>query len=655
MKFVVVIDADEKVQKELTAALREVDPTLIPKCGKTLDDLKNIVRIVVEDKKSKEAALQGKEDKNITAENDMVVAVLMSYEVFGYKSVELAAATLELLKREGLSNSELPTAFLVTAFEGTSFSIKPFFAPAISNLIFKPVDKSLFMQLFSIALAGRTKFKSEFLYSQQTDIQIEMIKDVALEEISDFGFSSRSNQSIATGAIARYQHPLFMTSDSPSGVYARCVKCEPHPSIKGEFRCEMTFFGNSTSQTNNVRKFLKNLPKSGQRKLFGNSPQVLPKDPKSRVVVIDPGSVASQQIQEVVQRNFSNSEVVMFKSYIDFLAEVDPKYSGEKKNPLVTDLSLSAVYDFSKKILSQDPGNASPTPISFLGFEQNIWTGAPDFLLNQVHEADRELFEKFVVDLAGPVKKFIVRLRDVSQGIHVVRVDKIGAGLSPGQIKFSFVEMAGEEKNAFLAQFKKIRGKVDAIVASDKTLIDQAEIKISNMKESLAQSGFMKPDAFKFFVYSEGEVALDTKWINLGVTDVFLAPLDKVTLQQKLALYVSPLTSDTVKGGMTFFATQQTIKAVKDVQIIQVSESGVVAKYSKAIPFAEVRSFYLKSATVKQSPEIFAKCTFSEELEEEGMFLNYFVFFAMTDGLLKHVRTWNRDYYVSKKNIDQAS
>lgn len=175
-------------------------------------------------------------------------------------------------------------------------------------------------------------------------------------------------------------------------------------------------------------------------------------------------------------------------------------------------------------------------------------------------------------------------------------------------------------------------------------VLNMSEIKFENFKDSF------KPDA-KFFwltppILNEDELKEHAK----NYHDVFVKPLDRGFFFKKLKVHASAL-KEAEPSVLINITTHEKMKAASKVKISEISELYVNLVYSRELPYKEFREFVFLGEDETQVVELPAFCHYTEKNQsgdpKDGVsFLHQFVFFGMTDHLLKQIRLWLLHNYI---------
>ena len=138
--------------------------------------------------------------------------------------------------------------------------------------------------------------------------------------------------------------------------------------------------------------------------------------------------------------------------------------------------------------------------------------------------------------------------------------------------------------------------------------------------------------------------------LSTWARDVFFTPLEKSYIVKKL---ISDFGfANKSPAALASIEEPTPLKVANPVDIIQISEAGLVMKYYRAISTGAFREFILWRPEEDATPEIIGTVNFHEENKTDEGYLNHFVFFGMKDHYLKHIRLWLLDAYIKSKDGD---
>jgi len=218
--------------------------------------------------------------------------------------------------------------------------------------------------------------------------------------------------------------------------------------------------------------------------------------------------------------------------------------------------------------------------------------------------------------------------------IKVVQKEKTKTPEGQNCLILSVEELSVEEKINFLKSISKWPKTVNIVIATldfHKKLVE-ANCKIDG----------------KYFLLAD-RVLTDTEERELGVLvqDIFVAPYDRNYLTMKIKSHLGLLTPEDISTQKRNSFAQ----VANPVEVTEISEGGMVLKYSRAMTIGSFRKFVLWSPSETELLEYTGTCNYIEAVEgEDPHVLNHFIFFGMKDIFLKNIRLWIRENYIQSKD-----
>lgn len=432
MKSVIVMEKDRAIQKELVAAVQEYDPKLKVVVIAGLRELIDYLMLQIDARKG------GLPPDKGSVELDDTQLMILEAETLGKRTLPLLQKTQNFFKRHGLSSFQPGLKFVVTAFDYEKFSATSLNSPVVSNVVFKPFDKSILMQKVSIAFEGHKAFSSKYLYVQQADAEVEMLKNIQMVELSETGFTTQSEEIIPVGRIAKYYSPIFQTGQHLFAM-GRCMGAEPSTKDPKVNLCRFHFFAASQEQMQSLRKLLQTTFANEKKAL---EPKRLPSKEKVQIVFVGEDSKIMLAVQESLKSTFLNYESISVKDFLELEKSLATDSSLQKMKALFAfDLEISANVKLVKeKIIlnspsiliygvQKDPANNQAESMARLEiFDYLTKDYDRNLFLNLIFQSipELQLSESRVKPKIGP---FAMKLK-VSRPVKVTAISEAGLVLS---------------------------------------------------------------------------------------------------------------------------------------------------------------------------------------------------------------------------------
>lgn len=327
MKFIYVLEDDERVQKDLFETLHSIDPKLHIRFFSTLAAFHGFLTAALSEG-AKAIATHGEKAANDTSdsvepsEGHELSLVIAKYEFFGKKNMGLIKRARDFFLRKKMCSEQAPTALVLTAFDSPDFDIALVEERIINNVIFKPFDKLILKQHLEFAITGRQPLTTATVASYKINSTIEMLKEVNLHTLNEIGFSTLNNQNIEIGAFRKYYNEAFVTDEKRSA-YAQCVSSKE--TAPNTFLCEFQFFGLDNKQISEIRR------KILQTKNPDTEPLHHSVEQKIRVLLLDEEGHIAKEIESFLELKFTNVEIFHYSAITQLLSDLSDKDTIQKR------------------------------------------------------------------------------------------------------------------------------------------------------------------------------------------------------------------------------------------------------------------------------------------------------------------------------------
>ncbi|MEN0058612.1 MAG: hypothetical protein AAGB31_07240 [Bdellovibrio sp.] len=344
MKFIYILEDDERTRKDLYETLKSIDPHLHIRFFLSLAQFHDWLKVALKD--GAKALAQGGQkyqsdnsmdpNPSVTDELRLVIA---KNEFLGVQNMGLLRRARDFFIRKKMCSEQEPTALILTAFDSPDFDIGLAEERIINNVIFKPFDKLILKQHIEYALTGHHPVQSTTVASMQIHSTIEMLKEVPLNTMSEVGFTTLNNHEIPLGSFSKYYSEIFRTDDKKS-LYAYCKSCmELSPK---EYLCEFHFFGADSKQISQIRRhILQN--KGHQEQTLQNAPG----GRKIQILVLDEDENAANDIKATLMEKMGNAQVYVYTLAAQMLSDIGDKDTVHRQQlPEKIDLVFASIETF---------------------------------------------------------------------------------------------------------------------------------------------------------------------------------------------------------------------------------------------------------------------------------------------------------------------
>ncbi|MEK7357719.1 MAG: hypothetical protein AAB250_14805 [Bdellovibrionota bacterium] len=604
-----------------------------------------------------------------------------------------------LLVDRGRSDPLVPTKILLMSFESGSIKPESFRHEAIDDLILKPLDRSLFLQKVEILAAEKPGIKPSFLFRQNTAMDIEVGKDVMVDEISEFAVAIRNPAPLAEGVFAAIHCEVF--GDRGLGrILARSYKSERHPTIEGEFLVRFGYFGVSTAQLDRVKKYIRaqQMP-NREKKPRGAALNVDdPPVPFNRVAIIDMDRMASKEIASTINDHYLGVAVTMFPSYARFLFALNKLAPVKQQAPVQPVVQTPAVAElmgppnpFAKPPVPEKIEDVPPWPgkgsLTFLlggsdnslvrfvsgtgkkddlvfGRTADEWVERPADWLSEIDKDDRDDFQQLIDYVRGGGKGYaLIRIRDEDEHLYYLEangaIEKSGDADGNAILK---IELRRHTEDDWKALRKKVSVGDEALDPSefryDAIFIDGSLIRgevpswMDGLSEMLITTGvFNRGDAMpKIVILAEEKSRLKPEAFRFkAIGDFIFKPLERKFFSYKVKTLIPELVPRGEPDMPPFVPCEIPAKLAKNAKMEEVSEYGLTISHPS--PFrGSVYMRFFSPLFGDNSDGVIGRCTHCDKKQGEGEgFACHFTFFGTPDEVLKRIRTWIREDYVQRK------
>ncbi|WP_413942764.1 hypothetical protein [Bdellovibrio sp. HCB-162] len=328
MKFIYVLEDDERIQKDLYETLKSIDPKLHIRFFLTLAQFHEWLKVAVHEG-AKSLAPGGQKYKDDDSEEitpsdtHELRLVVAKYEFFGAKNMGLIKRARDFFVRKKMCSEQEPTALILTAFDSPDFDIALAEERIINNVIFKPFDKLILKQHLEYALTGHHPVNTGTVAAMKIQSTIQMLKEVAFNSISEIGFTTVNNHEIKIGAITKYYSDVFKAENKRS-IFAYCHSCKEIPptastSSDKEYLCEFHFFGADNKQISQIRRNILQNKSHEVHNLMNTQGSTM------RVLVIDEDVAAGLEVKNFLSEKISNLEIYNYAHYGQLLSDLSDK------------------------------------------------------------------------------------------------------------------------------------------------------------------------------------------------------------------------------------------------------------------------------------------------------------------------------------------
>jgi hypothetical protein len=549
--------------------------------------------------------------------------------------------------------SEHSPRFLYTSYDRGEFDPHSYHSDVVYNILLKPLDPMIIHQILLLALKKDGPIELDELYKQEKPATIELIKDIEIERLTELGFRTKSKRPIEINKIAKYFGNPFGNSPT-SSVFAYCyANYKTNDQI---YSSSFSYFGISRDKLASIRRTIQNDKTKEDFKFVNPSEENLPKN--SQIIILSKDEQFISDIKRFLNDKFTNHKINNFYNTESLIQYIPPhllkKASGETSYLPLFDIKTEIVLKFDEnmeKIISFYESNTDGNTClpKLFNLDKSAVLKSKDFLQNLLTESSKKEFIKIKKDsLNGEEIILEICIEGQTRFLKYISKEK-QLDINLGNVfVLKFKELNQEETYNHLNKNKESFLNVTCLIVDEGSYKNVSIQNIKNIIVLLTSQGL---ESFKTFLFSKSAVE-EYKHLEIfkNIDDVFQLPLDTFYLTRKLKMHCPQLQHLKLEDGSRLgIEMRKGIKTALPLIIDCVSEVHISFKYPRQIRLGDVRRLVLNLDTNKDMPEILAICRYCEKVSE-NVFRCDFLFFAVQDRQLKHIRQWIKKNYIDEKN-----
>jgi hypothetical protein len=639
MKYVYVLEDEAKLNDQIYLALRNSEPDAEIRFFYSMEQFHTWMGQAI--RMGNASLFQGgqrlaqdvKPQVTGSEADDHLLLLISKEEWLGSRHMALVRKTRDMFIRKKICTAEDPTRLVISAYENPDFDIKLAEERIICNVLYKPFDELILKQLLHFALKGHHPSSESFVHVVQVKHEVEMTKEVSLEAVGDVGFVTRSPRAIEVGKIAKYYGDVFR---GRAHVMARCMSCEPHPEHKDEFQVWFSYLGIPSSQISDIRKGILNR----------NEPEFCKSDLKrpmtygKKWLLLDHDFERAKKWKELLRR-IGGSEVHIQKSFDDFVFSSDPVESDakQKEKPWSEGPSLQLKVEAQTQLILDVNSEVQKNKKIFgLNWAELSTKKLDDF----VHPVCLDEWKAF---LAAVTPKPVTILFRNGQDRFLLKL--IAEPLQKGapQRTFEFIEANRQDKIVWYDRYFENPMQNFCVVVSSQYAVSGRELFWQEWLEKAKKQSRQPRIIVLFDQVPDEKNSRNYTWSD----DIFDNTNEPPYIERKLSFmyFGSAKNSQSIPF---LSASPKKILVANPVELAEISEVGIVINYYREISLGSFRTFILPKYGEETYLEYRTNCNyFSQHPTEKEKFQNHFVFFGITDALLKKIRVWILENYIQSK------
>jgi len=558
-------------------------------------------------------------------------------------------------------------------FEEDGISKLDLLDPQIDDLIYLPLDRSLFLQKIDIILSLPTMATPRFLFNQAIEIEIEVSKLTKVEKISDIALAIRNPTRLMTGMLGHFYF-IFPNQKDIIEVFGKVYKSEPHPEHPGEYLVYFFFFGIKKSMLAQIRNFLSRIKSYHSllteiRDKFEFNPDDLfmSEDLKRvrEVVVIDYDVPNLQHVIQNVTTEFDQVRVVKESSYAAFLK----KYARGAVISKVAHPPIDAQELYAESVkFKLDPENFNMVELMTPGKDEDVWLGYTVADLKgdpqtwkrpfTTNEQQESLVEAKQLAMMSGKHRTVLEIQRQNGDVKLVGCEIIYEAAT-NTMTFSYHAPLAEEVVAFTGD-SEAEGqlqKLDLLIVDAGFIGANIQAWLDGLYSVTRQKGLIgEKERLRIMVLVEEHQTIDLKKY---AQPEFLGMIYKhgdvrsmlVQISQHMDNRFTIYNSDNVGWASVLF----NIHVAKDIHLEQISEFGVTIRHPR--PIRPGTYLFMRKSIFNNAPNQCLAARFyasHEHTKYPGEYACSALYYGINDTFMKFARQWFRETYAQSKQKESS-
>lgn len=585
-----------------------------------------------------------------------------AYPLFDFKKISIFIADIKSsekiplalwkkLKSQVIDLSEkagepIKPKILFTAHGNSEIPLISFIDPDVLTVIIKPYDQLLLKQYIEMAFVEEEKaINMDHIFTLEKEAQVELVKDIEVERLSELGFSTISSRPIEKGKRARYFGKAF-ESEQGESLFAYCYACNPHPEHEGKFRCSFSFFGASREIIGAIRKRIVNTP--SVEEIPFDPPKVVPKE--ANVLLLAKTPEVGEQAKSRLQEKFKNFHLTWINKFADLHTIVGALPGDSKEEAISLFPKHDEIHITFKKSLTDIVkidailGAETSNVEQVLGVELKDIKKQDDFFSKMLKSQDQKKISNIGLDKQLGAKKTLeFKLHD-EQVSYLELIELRSSSTVADSYELVVKELSGVERKKYVSSVIGEIKKYDLILIEDGFCFSDSYGSLQEMLRELTA------ESAKLILLTDKPVLEYLRMSKVGFfDDALMLPLDLYYFSRKLRMLHPSLQLKVEKdNARQVILLNKPLKTALPATIKSVSEAHLSLVYHRPLTLGDHRKFILWIPGENENPELDALCQFSEKIDMNTYKCD-FLFFGVSDQQLKFIRRWIKQTYVQAK------
>ena len=584
----------------------------------------------------------------------------------------ISKARAEIKKRSMITPDRGDVRVVLVKFEDDGVSKLDLLDPSIDDLIFLPLDRSLFLQKIDIILTLPKSVTPRFLFNQTIEMGIEISKITKIDKISDIGFAIRNPTRLMNGMLGHFYF-IFPHQKNIIEVFGKAFKSEPNPEHPGEYLVYFFYFGIKKNMLSQIRNYLSTAQNyhsliTEVREKFEFNPDDLFLTEDGRrvreVVVIDHDQANLHHVSQSISDELDQVRVIKESSYISFLK----KYlrTADQNSVHHSPIESQELYaDGIKFKVDSQTGNL--TELMTVGKDEDLWLGFPAADLKNDPQGWKKPFKSTeqqerlteAMQLATANQKYITLLEIQRQSGDVKLISCVISWDATTLIyTVEYRAPSADEMSTFTAD-NSPEGqlqKLDLLIIDAGFIGNNPTSWIEGLSAAARQKGLLadKERLKVMILMDENNPPANLKVFSQPeIVSLVNKNGELRSMLVQIATHIeNPFTIYNV-GNIGWASANFNIHVSKDIQLEQISEFGAVIRHPRPIrpgTFLFMRKSIFDNAPNQCLAARFYACT--EHSKYPGEYQCSALYYGINDMFMKFARQWFRETYAQSKQKD---
>lgn len=540
---------------------------------------------------------------------------------------------------EKLKSISPKTAFVILKYEDAGISKLDLLKPAFDDLIYLPVDRSIFLQKMQILMTLPKKATPTFLFHIEKPMDIEVSKLTKLSRFNDCIWWMDNPIPLQNGLPSHFY--LTIPPHGPVlNVHAKAIASLRHPKYMDRFLVAFALMGPHREELTQMRV---------QMQQTFKAPLLIDENTKPdlsalHIGIIDHEQTVRDRVHELINQEIPGT-LFTIESSLALLAQETPiKINWDDVTGTTTEDFPKVPFEFLIHKESKD-FRSFKTNISqdhsWLGYGLDEWrTGPQKWWSAFDSEQNKNLIDEALSIVNGQGHPHWHRHLLVKDSAGTTR--QMNIELIMDKDEQVLVKLTPQEHVQKPKEDKPVQ-PLDLVIISSKFI--PAENPVSWLEGIHA-----KTKCPNFFIMIDQNEKVKPEWLSSPhLKGVSIKPIDPRHL---MALVAESLDRQDLKysiNNLGFAKADWNVHAAKPVKLISISEYGVTLELTR--PLRDGTFLFLRQGIFDKAPNacLCARSYISEQ-RDKNIFHVSFMYYGIQDDFLKHVRSLVKELYALEKS-----